>query len=111
MERIQSPDQASLPGRQRAIRFPASGYADADDLKQVPLDSSAGIEQYKRYLAASTPKAFAVAPSRKSWGWVAGAREDVNAQALKRCEERAGQACVLYGVDDNVVYTAEPANQ
>jgi hypothetical protein len=35
---------------------------------------------------------------------VAGGAEDVNAQALKRCEERAQQACVLYSVDDNVVY-------
>jgi hypothetical protein len=107
--RIHSPDQATLAGRQRAIQFPASGYADVDDLGQVPLDSAAGIEQYKRYLAASPPKAFAVAPTRKSWGWVAGAKDDVNAQALKRCEERANQACMLYGVDDNIVYREEPA--
>ena len=56
------------------------------------------------YLLASLPRAFAVAPTRKHWAWVAGGAEDVNAQALKRCEERAQQACVLYSVDDNVVY-------
>lgn len=102
--RIASPDQDTQPDRLRARQFPASGFAAVDDLNKLPLDSDEGREQYQRYLAASAPKAFAVAPTRKHWGWNAGAKQDVNAQALKRCEERAGQACVLYAVDDNVVY-------
>lgn len=102
--RISSPDQASLPSRARANAFPPSGYADIDELDKLPLDARPGVEQYQRYLAAPTPKAFAVAPTRRHWGWNSGSKEDVNAQALKRCEERAGQACVLYSVDDNVVY-------
>lgn len=106
-KRIHSPDQAALPERLRAIQFPASGYAHVSDLARIPLDNAAGIEQYKRYLDASSPKAFAVSSNRKTWGWVAGSGNDVNAQALKRCEERAGQSCVLYAVDDNVMYRAE----
>jgi len=102
--RISSPDQETLPERVRARQFPASGFAAVQDLKKVPLDGPEGIEQYQRYLRAPTPKAFAVSPTRQSWGWNAGSSEDVNTQALKRCEERAGQSCVLYSVDDNVVY-------
>ncbi|MCZ8092314.1 MAG: hypothetical protein O9331_02405 [Acidovorax sp.] len=102
--RIASPDQDALPEKQRARQFPASGYAALADPHKLPLDAPAGLEQYQRYLLASLPRAFAVAPTRKHWAWVAGGADDVNAQALKRCEERAQQACVLYSVDDNVVY-------
>src|SRR5450830_675078 len=101
---ISSPDQATLPGRIRARQFAASGFADVEDVKKVPLDALEGIEQYRRYLAASSPKAFAVAPTRQHWGWNAGSKKDVNDEALKRCEERARQTCALYSVDDNVVY-------
>jgi len=102
--RISSPDRDTSPKQLRARQFPPSGFAAVDELSKLPLDSDEGREQYQRYLAAPTPKAFAVAPTRRHWGWNAGGKQDVNAQALKRCAERAGQACVLYGVDDNVVY-------
>lgn len=102
--RISSPDQATLPARARAQQFSASGFAAVEDLKKVPLDNAEGIAQYQRYLMAPTPRAFAVALTRQHWSWNAGTKEDVNAQALKRCEERAKQSCVLYSVDDNVVY-------
>jgi len=101
---IASPDQDALPEKLRARQFPASGYAAVDDVQMLPLDTPAGLEQYQRYLQASLPRAFAVAPGRKHWAWSAGGAEDVSAQALKRCEERAQQTCVLYSVDDNVVY-------
>lgn len=104
VRRIASPDQDTLPEKRRAIRFPASGYAALDDMNKLPLDAAAGQEQYQRYLEAPLPRAFAVAPSRKQWAWNSGGTGDVIEQALKRCEERARQACVLYSVDDNVVY-------
>lgn len=103
--RISSPDQATLPLRLRAKQFAPSGFATLEDMSKLPLDAAAGLEQYQRYLQAPVPRAFAVAKTRQHWGWVSGSREDANAQALKRCEERAKQACVLYSVDDNVVYT------
>ena len=104
VRRVASPDQGMLPGRQRALQFPPSGYAALADLGKLPLESAAGTEQYQRYLQAKPPRAFAVAPTRQHWGWVSGGTDDVNAAALKRCEERAKQACTLYSVDDNVVY-------
>nr|WP_315471794.1 hypothetical protein [uncultured Rhodoferax sp.] len=104
VRRVSSPDQSTLPGRQRALQFPPSGYAALADLAKLPLESAAGTEQYQRYLQAKPPRAFAVAPTRQHWGWVSGGTDDVNAAALKRCEERAKQACALYSVDDNVVF-------
>ena len=104
LRRIASSDQNALPETLRAQRFPASGYAALDDMAKLPLDSAAGREQYQRYLQARSPRAFAVAPSRLQWAWVGGGGTDAVEQALKRCEERARQACVLYSVDDSVVF-------
>jgi hypothetical protein len=104
LRRIASPDQDTLPDKQRAMRFPPSGHAALNDMTKLPLDVAAGQEQYQRYLEAPLPRAFAVAPSRRQWAWNAGSAGDVVEQALKRCEERARQACVLYSVDENVVY-------
>jgi hypothetical protein len=104
LRRIASPDQDSLPEHQRALQFPDSGYADLDDLDMLPLDTAAGTEEYKRYLQANAPRAFAVAPTRQHWGWVSSGTRDVNAAALERCEARAQQPCVLYSVDQHVVY-------
>jgi hypothetical protein len=100
-----------LPVRGRGRQFPSSGYAAIGDINKVPLDNENGIIEYKRYLAFPSPKAFAVSVTRQSWAWNGGGSEDVNGLALKRCEERAKQPCVLYGVDDNVVYKTESANQ
>ncbi len=104
VRRVSSPDQSTLPGRQRALQFPPSGYAALADIAKLPLESAAGTEQYQRYLQAKPPRAFAVAPTRQHWGWVSGGTDDVNAAALKRCEDRAKQVCVLYSVDENVVF-------
>ena len=102
LRRVSSPDQNTLPERLRAQQFPASGYAALEDLSKLPLDTPAGVEQYQRYLQAHLPRAFAVSRLRQHWAWVSG--DDANAVALKRCVERAKQACVLYSVDSNVVY-------
>ena len=103
--RIASPDQDALPGdKLRAQQFPASGYAALDDMSKLPVDVAAGQDQYRHYLVAPLPRAFAVAPDRQHWAWNSDATGDVNARVLKRCEERAGQACVLYSVDEVVVY-------
>jgi hypothetical protein len=102
--RIASPDQDTLPEKLRAGQFPASGYAALDDIHKLPLVGAAALEQYRNYLQAPLPRAFAVAPSRKHWAWSAGGADEVNAQALQRCAERAQQTCVLYSVDEHVVY-------
>ncbi|WP_146185461.1 hypothetical protein [Acidovorax sp. HMWF029] len=102
LRRISSPDQAALAHRLRAHQNPASGYGDIDDVSKVPLDLVDGLNNYKRFLESSFPRAFAVSATRRHWAWNAGAN-DVS-EALRRCAERAGEACKLYAVDETVVY-------
>lgn len=101
--RISSPDQTTLPHRLRAHQNSASGYGDIDDVGKVPLDLTDGINNYKRFLDSGFPRAFAVSATRRHWAWNTGAN-DVS-EALRRCAERAGHACLLYAVDETVVYS------
>ena len=101
--RLSSPDQATLPHRLRAQLSPASGYAAIDDLGKIPLDSTEGINNYKLFLDAVSPKAFAVSATRRHWAWNSGV-DNASEKALRRCAERSGQACTLYAVDESVVY-------
>jgi hypothetical protein len=99
---VQSADKADLLARKQAVAVD-SGYASIDDFQKVPLDSTAGIDNYRKFLQSGEPKAFAVAKNRKHWAWNSGA-DDVSELALKRCEDRSGQKCILYAVDGTVVY-------
>lgn len=99
---ISSPDQATLPHRLRSQQNPASGYGDIDDAGKIPLDLVDGVNNYKRFLDSIFPRAFAVSATRRHWAWNTGVN-DVS-EALRRCAERAGQACTLYAVDETVVY-------
>lgn len=101
--RLSSPDQATLPHRIRAQMNPPSGYAAIDDLGKVPLDSTEGINNYKLFLDSLFPRAFAVSATRRHWAWNQGAN-NASEEALRRCAERAGQACTLYAIDETVVY-------
>ena len=88
----------------RAGAFPPSGHADLLDRTRVPLDLPAGLQNYLRFVQSPLPRAFAVAKSRKHWAWNAGGEEETTSAALRRCQERAGQECTLYAVDNWVVY-------
>jgi len=90
--------QATIPKR------PAkSDYAAITELVKVPLTSSEGLEQYKRFLEAPVPRAFAIAPSQSNWAWNSGTWDAITL-ALTRWEQRAGQPCFLYAVDEDVVW-------
>lgn len=99
---VQSADKAELLARRQVIAVD-SGYATIDDLQKVPLDSVAGMDNYRKFLQSDEPKAFAVAKNKKHWAWNSGV-DDARELALKRCEDRSGQKCILYAVDGTVVY-------
>jgi hypothetical protein len=82
---------------------PKSGFAAIDDDTRVPLSPN-GIAEYRRFLAAWPPRAFAIAPVERIWGWVAGPMNTMQL-ALERCAMRARRDCRLYAVDDEVVWT------
>jgi hypothetical protein len=106
LERIKSNDRAEL----RASfpkNLPPSGYAQVDEIEKVPLTSPQGLKEYNRYLQADPPKAFAIAPDRSVWAWHSGGLKAVT-RALEKCEERGGKPCLLYAVDDEVVWKPGP---
>lgn len=100
--RLASPDQAQLPHKLRAQQYPASGFAELDDIGLLPLDAEQGLSNYQHFLDARFPRAFAVSPTRQHWAWNVG--DNSVEEALQRCAERSGAPCKLYAVDEQVVY-------
>ena len=88
---------------------PPSGYAAITDDTKLPGIGEAGHEQYRRFLAATSPRAFAIAPSGGGWAWDSSLVPDAAWRALTRCTERSQRQCRLYAVDEIVVWTA-PSN-
>jgi hypothetical protein len=84
---------------------PPSGYAAIADDSKLPGIGETGRNQYRRFLAAPSPRAFAIAPSG-AWAWNSSLVPDAAWLALTRCTKRAYQRCQLYAVDDIVVWTA-----
>lgn len=83
----------------------ASGFAPLADADAVPYLKPSGRDGYREFLAATGPRAFAIAPSG-AWGW--GNRGDDPLQrALSNCNRYGKGACRLYAVDDVVVWTAD----
>ena len=86
-----------------AMAKPAvTGLGKALDAAAVPLISSKRRDEgYLRYLAAKSPKAFALG----SGGIFGGAwGDDAMSNALGLCQRRTGLPCKLYAVDNDVVW-------
>jgi len=82
-------------------RPPASGFAKIDEVDKVPTSAAVRDGIYQRFLAAKSPRAFAVgaggAAGYANGDWAPG-------KALGFCQARRGQPCKLYAVDDDVVW-------
>jgi hypothetical protein len=85
---------------------PPSGYAMVSDDSKLPLIGEAARQEYRRFLSAPSPKAFAVSPSGHAWAWNSSLVPDAAWRALARCAEKANAQCQLYAVDDAVVWAA-----
>jgi hypothetical protein len=84
---------------------PPSGFAVISDDTRLPGISEAGRQEYRRFLAAPSPRAFAISSSGHAWAWNSSLVPDAAWRALARCAERAQEQCQLYAVDDAVVWT------
>jgi hypothetical protein len=102
---VRSHDQRKIRGTILEIP-PPSGFAEISDPSKVPGVSEAGRQQYRRFLAAQPPRAFALSPSGNTWAWFSSLVPDAAWRALVGCSERAKEQCQLYAVDDAVVWTA-----
>lgn len=86
---------------------PPSGFAAISDDLKLPGISEAGRQEYHRFLAAPSPRAFALSASGRDWAWNSSLIPDAAWKALTRCAERAKEQCQLYAVDDAVVWAAQ----
>ena len=84
----------------------ASGFAALTDADKVPLRNDRARDGYRAFLAAESPRAFAVHPLSGNWGWAWGGEQPL-ARALANCARNSPSPCRLYAVDDAVVWTAE----
>jgi len=82
--------------------------ADLRDIMALPQVGSAGREGYRVFLQQSLHRAFAIAPGG-AWSWKADAPSATLAEeeALQACGENTEQQCVLYALDNQVVFDAK----
>ena len=83
-------------------RPPASGYAAVNSVDAVPNMSAQGKAGYREYLAKGAPRAFAISVSG-AWSW-AEEGDDPSERALKACQKNSSAPCLLYSVDNDVVW-------
>ena len=88
-----------------ALLTPVSPAAVLLDIEAVPHLDSAGREGYRDFLVFDKHRAFAIAPGG-AWSWKGGevTAESASQHALSACQDDSGQPCILYAVDDRVVF-------
>jgi thiol-disulfide isomerase/thioredoxin len=89
--------------------FLYSGKTVADELVDIPhVADKAQISFEFDYLYAATHRAFAIAPGG-AWSWSAGIETSdiARASALTACGRYTEQKCVLYAVDDEIVFDSK----
>ncbi|MFA6121003.1 MAG: TlpA disulfide reductase family protein [Sideroxydans sp.] len=79
--------------------------SNLQDVDSIPHLDAGGKEAYRAFLTAKGHRAFAIAPGGM-WSWKgdetsAGAASE---EALQSCQFESEQQCVLYAVDDRVVF-------
>ena len=82
---------------------PATGYAEIADLSALKLANSGSENSYKTFLQKRLPRAFAIAPKSGKQQYAWGGDNPV-IRALSICGKTNNETCVLYAVDDAVVW-------
>jgi dienelactone hydrolase len=97
---------AELDGVLDLPKPPATGFAKVNDIDKVPLFTDQARAAYTQWLNQPEPRAFAIDPQSKAYGWAA-AGDGPYARALSNCQRHAKSTCRLYAVDQDVVWAAE----
>lgn len=76
--------------------------------EQIPHVDQRAHENFVQYRYAENHKAFAIAPGG-TWAWTESevGPEAAEANALQRCQQYTEQTCVLYSLNDEIVFNAE----
>jgi thiol-disulfide isomerase/thioredoxin len=80
----------------------------ASPVPHLPHLNERGQGEFQTYLAATSHKAFAIAPGG-AWGWAADQATPALAQrqSLTNCQANTPQKCVLYAEDTQVVFDSQ----
>jgi thiol-disulfide isomerase/thioredoxin len=91
------------------MHFALSSYAvSLEDGKDIPHVSDKAKENFLQYQYAGKNRAFAIAPGG-AWAWRSDAVDETVAErlALQACQEHTQQKCVLYALNDRIVFDKE----
>ncbi len=97
---------ADLGGVLDLPKPPATGFAKVNDIDKTPLLTDQARAAYAQWLNQPEPRAFAIDPQSKAYGWAA-IGDNPYARALANCQRSAKSTCRLYAVDQDVVWVAE----
>lgn len=77
-------------------------WADLKAIEQIPHLKDSGRKGYGTFLEKALPRAFALSGSG-AWGWANGG-DDPLGRALSNCQKNSKLPCLLYAVDEQVVW-------
>ena len=86
-----------------------SGRLYADNFVEIPHVNRKAQNSFQfDYSYAAQHRAFAIAPGG-GWSWTSSkaSKEDAKKTALQGCDKYSKQKCVLYAVDNEVVFDKE----
>ena len=103
-----SPDALSLPYKFLEHKYPTTNYATLSQTDRVPARNMLARRDYEQFKQAALPRAFAVSANGMYWAW-SGNDALASEVALGRCKAKAGGTttgvkCVLYALDERIVY-------
>lgn len=106
-----SPDALSLPYKFLEQKYPTTDYSALAQTDRLPVRNRLARRDYEQFRNAALPRAFAVSVNGLNWAWSAN---DALAPevALARCKAKGGGTttgtkCVLYALDERVVYSGK----
>jgi S1-C subfamily serine protease len=92
---------------------PAQDFARLDDIDKLPFATERMRERYRNFLTRPLPRAFVISEggdARLSSG--ADSSPAVPAdRAMRECEKARTGRCIVYAVDDRVVWRPEPTSR
>ncbi|MBC7607961.1 MAG: prolyl oligopeptidase family serine peptidase [Polaromonas sp.] len=104
MKQAGLPVDVVLPQYGRVVGAPPpTGYAGVADIEALKRANASSEISYRTFLKKRLPRAFAIAPKagKQNYAWGGDAPME---RALAACEKSNNESCVLYAVDDVVVW-------
>lgn len=85
--------------------YAMAGEGAHEQAADIPHVGKKARDEYLSYKISGTHRAYAIAPGG-AWGWITNQRSEQEAsrEALSSCEQHTTLSCILYAVNDQVVF-------